>query len=358
MLTSDLRGAIRRAAVAAGYGAVADPVLRSAGAPCRYSSAVAFRLAAACGQPAEVIAARLSEALDTKVATVMVTGPGFLTFTSTPEAIAALPARIAAAGAASANSDALAGQRVRAAPPADLAAAASWDFAKKALAAELTARLAAAAGAQLTDDLTERAGPTPEETLSAASGGGAGREAVGSGRHGEDDAAGSGPARYVDSPGDAVRYAGTQAVRLSLARLAPGGAAAVDPVAAARHVRGNPAYAVRYAHARAASALRWAGRDRDPAGPVLVPAAWLPADPGQLTLLDALSWLPERAAAAARQGRPDLFVRYLEGLAANTIDIVRFTSHGDDGTMGLVAAARAGLAAGLGLLGVGAPGRL
>src|SRR5258707_14247058 len=37
--------------------------------------------------------------------------------------------------------------------------------------------------------------------------------------------------------------------------------------------------------------------------------------PGERELLDALSWLPERTAAAARGRRPDAFVRHLEGLA-------------------------------------------
>lgn len=354
MITSDLRLAISRAVEAAGYGAVTDPVLRPGGAPCRYSSAVAFRLAAARGQPAETIAKRILEALDTNVATAVVTGPGYLTLTSTPEATAALPARIAAAGAASANSDALAGRRAPAAPQANLATAPSWAFAKAALVAELTARLAVAAAAQL----TERAGATPQGNPRRQAGGKKRREDGGAGRREGGAAKVSPPARYSNSPEEAVRYAGAEAVRLALARLPPGGVVAVDPVAAARHVPGNPAYAVRYAHARAASALRWAGRDGDPAGPALVSAAWRPADPGQLALLDALSWLPERVAAAARRGRPDEFVRYLEGLAANTIDIVRFTSQSHDGTMVLTAAARAGLAAGLGLLGADAPDRL
>jgi arginyl-tRNA synthetase len=127
----------------------------------------------------------------------------------------------------------------------------------------------------------------------------------------------------------------------------------------ARHVPDNPAYAVRYAHARAASGVRWAAIP----GAGAVP--WRPpADPGELALLDALSWLPERVAVAARRGRPDEFARYLEELANATIAILSSTSHpgsarapGSD-RLALACAAQAGLAAGLGLLGVSAPDRL
>ncbi len=81
-------------------------------------------------------------------------------------------------------------------------------------------------------------------------------------------------------------------------------------------------------------------------------------------LLDVLSWLPERVAAAARRGRPDEFARYLEDLAAVTVDVLSSARHpssavapGSD-RLTLAMAARAGLAAGLGLLGVSAPDRL
>ena len=81
-------------------------------------------------------------------------------------------------------------------------------------------------------------------------------------------------------------------------------------------------------------------------------------------LLDALSWLPERVAAAARRGRPDEFARYLEDLASVTVDVLILCGYpgnarvpGSD-RLSLARAARTGLAAGLGLLGVGAPDRL
>ena len=117
---------------------------------------------------------------------------------------------------------------------------------------------------------------------------------------------------------------------------------------------------VRYAHARAASGVRWAAT---PGGAEAVPRR-PPADPGELVLLDALSWLPERVAVAARRGRPDEFARYLEELASATLATLSTAKHpGSAGAPGsdrlaLASAAQAGLAAGLGLLGVSAPDRL
>jgi arginyl-tRNA synthetase len=81
-----------------------------------------------------------------------------------------------------------------------------------------------------------------------------------------------------------------------------------------------------------------------------------------LVLLDALSWLPERVAIAARRGRPDEFARYLEELAAATVAALICVGYPANArvpaTDRLALAARTGLAAGLGLLGVGAPARL
>ena len=157
----------------------------------------------------------------------------------------------------------------------------------------------------------------------------------------------------------AVAYAGLDEVRFSLAGSVPGHPVRIEEVKIARHVPENPAYAVRYAHARAASGVRWAAALGAEAGPPRPPA-----DPGELALLDALSWLPERVAVAARRGRPDEFARYLEELASATIATLSSTSYpgsarapGTD-RLALARAARAGLAAGLGLLGVDAPDRM
>jgi arginyl-tRNA synthetase len=87
-----------------------------------------------------------------------------------------------------------------------------------------------------------------------------------------------------------------------------------------------------------------------------------PADPAERALLDALSWLPERVAVAARRGRPDEFARYLEDLARAAIGAMPFVGPGDDERLAvaraLAQAVRTGIAAGLGLLGVDAPERL
>jgi arginyl-tRNA synthetase len=157
----------------------------------------------------------------------------------------------------------------------------------------------------------------------------------------------------------AVAFAGADAVRFWLARAVPGRPVRLDAAIMARHAQDNPAYAVRYAHARAASGVRWA------AIPAAEAVPWRPpADQGELALLDALSWLPERVAVAARRGRPDEFVRYLEELANVTVVTLSSTSHPrgsgapGSGRLALASAARAGLAAGLALLGVSAPDRL
>jgi arginyl-tRNA synthetase len=77
-----------------------------------------------------------------------------------------------------------------------------------------------------------------------------------------------------------------------------------------------------------------------------------------LRLLDALSWLPERVAIAARRGRPDEFARYLEELASVTIDVLTAAPRAGSDRLALAGAARTGLGAGLELLGVDAPARL
>jgi arginyl-tRNA synthetase len=333
VITRDLREAIARAVAAAGFGA-ADPGLRPGGGPGRYASSVAFELGP---DPAE-IAGRLAESLaaESWISGAEVTGPGYLTVTVTTQALTALAGRVAKAGAESARSDALRG-RVLAVPPAvSLLEAATWEEAREALAVELTARLAAAAGATVSCGVA---------TLRLVLGGG--------------EAAAAGERRAAEVAA-AIAFAGLDAVRFSLARAVPGRPVRIDPEIIARHVPDNPAYAVRYAHARAASGMRWAAT---PGGAEAVPRR-PPADPGELALLDALSWLPERVATAARRGRPDEFARYLEELASVTIATLSSARHpgsarapGSD-RLALARAAQAGLAAGLELLGVSAPDRM
>ena len=331
MITRELREAIGRAVAVSGL-APAEPGLRPAGGPGRYASSVAFEL----GENPREIAGRLASwlAREPWIAQADVTGPGYLTITVTPGTLTALADRIAEAGPASASSDALRGVTLPAPPAADPLAAATWEEARQALAAELTARLAAAAGATLSaPHCPERTvAPPPAISPSPAAGG----------------------------PAAAVAFAGPDAVRFALARVVPGRPVLIDPEIIARHLPDNPAYAVRYAHARAASGVRWAAT---PGGAEAVPRR-PPADPGERVLLDALSWLPERVAVAARRGRPDEFARYLEELASVTI--AALTSPGYPGSarapgsdrLALARAAQAGLAAGLELLGVSAPDRM
>ena len=152
-------------------------------------------------------------------------------------------------------------------------------------------------------------------------------------------------------------------MRFALARAMPGKPLVISAAGISRNSLDNPAYAVRYAHARAASGVRWAAAlDAATAAQGEAALPCLPADPADLALLDALSWLPERVAIAARRGRPDEFARYLEELGRATIAASRFIGPADDERLalarGLATAARTGLAAGLGLLGVTAPDRL
>jgi arginyl-tRNA synthetase len=379
VITRDLRHALRRALAAAGFPPSTDPGLRATGIPGVYAASVALTLGGDPRATAATLAANLAE--ERWIATAEVTGPGYLTVTVTPDALAAVAANITAEGPACVTSDALAGQTAPAAPPGDPLTAPTWEEARKALGARLTARLAAAAGATVTEwvapernQLTHPADPFPARASLT--------EADGAEPH-----AGLGPrAPAADaSPGPpesglaaAVAFAGRDAVLFTLARSVPGKPLRVAPEIMARHTLGNPAYAVRYAHARAASGVRWAvaSSAADTIGSREAPSRSLedppePRDSGgyggaspRAILLDALSWLPERVAAAARRGRPDEFARYLEDLASVTVDVLSSASHpgsaaapGSD-RLTLAMAARTGLAAGLGLLEVTAPERL
>ena len=320
MLTAELRQAITAAADRPD----ANPLLRPGPQPGSYASSLPFRLNQDPQTAARALAARL--AAMPWIDQADLTGPGYLTVTVTHDALADLAVRIARAGPACAASDALLGRTVAGPPDSDPAAAPDWPSARTALAAQLTGRLAAAAGATVTFHAERIVVPPPA------------------------------PASPVPA---AVAYAGPDAVRFALALVPPGGTPP-SPEVIARHVLGNPAYAVRYAHAAAAAVLRWAATlGRWPAGfqPRLL------REPVELALLDALSWLPERVAMAARRGRPDEFAGYLEELAARTIDTMSTTGFTMIPTISserlwLAAAARTGLAAGLGLLGIGAPERI
>jgi arginyl-tRNA synthetase len=360
VITRDLRRSLARAVAAAGCGEAADPGLRSTGTPGQYAASVALGLGGNARETAGTLARALAEA--DWVKTAEVTGPGYLTITVTPDALSAVADAVIEAGPGCVTSDALAGVTVAAPPPGDPLAAASWEAARAALAARLTARLAAAAGATITEQPDSERVPPPLPATSASVSGVSRTRSDG-------PRTGAGEPEQANMAA-AVAFAGPDAVMFTLARAIPGKPVRVDPRIIARHLPGNPPYAVRYAHARAASGVRWAASYPG----VVTSATGLPPGetggyggslPGKTTaLLDALSWLPERVATAARRGRPDEFARYLEDLASVTVDVLSSVSHpgnaaapGSD-KLTLAMAARTGLAAGLGLLGVTAPDRL
>ncbi|HET9082009.1 MAG TPA: DALR anticodon-binding domain-containing protein [Trebonia sp.] len=348
MITRDLRRAIARSVAATGYRQAGDPGLRPTGTLGQYAASIALTLGANPRETAETLAGTLAE--EHWVKTAAVTGPGYLTITVTPEALAGVADAVISAGPACVTSDALAGHTVPAATQGDPLAASTWEEARAALAARLTARLAAAAGAAVAElPATERVQVSRQPSTDAGGfGGWSLREAAGG--------FGGWSLR------EAAAFAGRDAVLFTLARAIPGKPLRIDPETMAKHVPGNPAYAVRYAHARAASGVRWATASSS-ADTIRVAEA--------STLLDALSWLPERVAIAARRGRPDEFAHYLEDLARVTVDVLSSVSHPGAGGTGrekrtapgsdkltLAQAARTGLAAGLGLVEVSAPDRL
>jgi len=367
---------LRRAILAAAGHEDADPLLRPGPEPGSYASSLPFRLAPGSSRDPRGIAAALAARLGAEpwIAAAETTGPGYLTVTVTRDALAGLAVRVARGGLACVASDALHGRTVPAPAGVDPAAEPDWPRARAALAAQLTARLAAAAGATVIFS-PERAVVPPPAPLSPIP-----AESVPSSAPVPPPAPPSArlsplPAESVPSAAPAptprpeagpvaaaIAYAGPDAVRFALARMPPGGPAPQAPVIA-RYVLENPAYAVRYAHAAAAAVLRWAAAlGTGPAGPEQFRPCLL-TEPEELALLDGLSWLSERVAMAARRGRPDEFAGYLEGLAARTIETMSTTgfttiSSISSERLWLADAARTGLAASLGLLGVGAPRRL
>jgi arginyl-tRNA synthetase len=309
------------------------------GAPGTYATSLPFLLASAAGAAPEEIAAGLAATLRGQdwIGTASVTGGGYLTVTVTARALAALAVRVPAAGAAWAASDALRGTELTAPASADPASAASWEEAWQLVAAWVTGRLAGIAGATVKRQDNFERESRPRQAAPAA----------------------------------AVAFAGPEAIRYALASTTRGRAGRIDASRWARRDLGNPFFAVRYAHARAASVLRWAadlGVDR---GPAEVFRPELLSHRAELELLDAISWLPERAASAARRRRPDAFTRYLECLAARWLDCAESNpalpfggrsapqdEHEAAARLWLAAAAQTALGMGTRLLGLAAPQRL
>ena len=172
VLSADLRHLVAAAARDAGYpGHERDVGLRDGGAPGRYSSSLPLRLAPARADvpppfpsegagpaPADVGATMAAHLRRIPwIEDAQPTGPGYLTITVTPDKLTETAVLVAEAGPASACSDALAGTSHAAPPEAHLTSARSWAEARDLVAAQVTARLAAAAGATVTvNDSAER----------------------------------------------------------------------------------------------------------------------------------------------------------------------------------------------------------
>ncbi len=330
MITGDIAAAL-------GTGASGTWRPPPGGAPGTYATSLPFRLACEAGREPGEVAAGLAAALRgvAWISGASVTGRGYLTVTVTPAALASLAVRVARAGRACAASDALRGISLTAPASDDPADAACWDEAGRRVRAAVTGRLAAAAGATV-KTYSERP-PRP------------------------------GPS----APAAAVAFAGGEAIRYALASLPPARPALIEPATCVRNDLDCPFFAVRYARASAASVLRWAGDLGLDAGP---PEAFRPDlldQRAERDLLGAISWLPERVAAAARRRRPDAFTRYLEALAGAWLGCReacpalpfggRAAPRDEPGTaarLWLAAAARTALGTGLRLCGVAPPERL
>ena len=348
MITAGLRRAILAAAGLDGA-EDGDPLLRPGPAPGSYASSLPFRLARPGQDPREVAAALAGRlAGEPWIAAAEVTGPGFLTVTVTHDALAGLAVRIARAGPACAHSDALRGRVVPAAPPGPLAAAPGWPQARAAFAAQLTARLAAAAGATVFPDPERASVPAPASPSAAQPEGRSAAQPMA--------LPGTGPwRRRPGTPGPTRCGSRWPGCRPAASLGGPPGGGGYR---AARPGQSRLCCSVRACRRRRRAALgRRAG---DQASRVHAAPA---RRTGELALLDALSWLPERVAMAARRGRPDEFAGYLEELAARTIETMSTTSFTtissiSSESLWLADAAGPGSPPALGCSKIGAPGRL
>jgi arginyl-tRNA synthetase len=306
------------------------------GAAGGYATSLPFLLAGEEGaEPAaiaEALAARLRG--EAWIEAARVTGGGYLTVTVTTSALTRLAVRVTEAGPACAASDALRGTSVSAPASDDPAQAPTWAAARRLVAAAVTGRAAQCCGATL--DIH------PERTAPAGS-----------------------------APAAAVALVGADAVRYTLARSA---AARPEPTKGELLVPSgldSPFFGVRYAHAQAASVLRWAGDLGIERGEADEFRGELLSHRAELGLLAALSWLPERVAAAARRRRPDVLARHVESLASRWLDCAEghpalpfggrqapLEPAEASARLWLAAAAQTAIATGLRLLGVAAPARI
>jgi arginyl-tRNA synthetase len=323
-----------------------------------YATSLPLSLASLTRRPAASIADALASGLAILpwISAARVTGAGYLTITVTADHLAGLAARIVTAGSAAASSDALGGRQLTAPGPSDPAAALTWEQAWRSRQDAVTGLLADAAGAKV-NFIDSEPGVASSSPARAAS------------LQAPNPPTISGPVR------EAVAFHGADAVGYALARTSSASADSITRQLRLALDLDNPFVLVRYAHADAASTLRWAGdlglpartdpcRAAAPAGTLMRP---------EIALLNAMSWLPERVAAAVRRHRPAELAAHLEHLARAWLDCREScpalpfqgtAAPGQADTMLAPArlciadAARVALSCGLGLLGIGAPDRL
>ena len=375
---------------------------QAGGGPRTYATSLPFGLAEATGLDAAAVAAVLAARLRPVIwiADASATGNGYLTVAVTADTLAGLAVRVAQAGDRCADSTvlggtvqagtvqagtALAGTGRSAPAGADLASVATWPQAWRLATDAATGRLAAAASARVNfkTDPERPVGAHPAAPAGHARGGprvgadepgpaaSAGPGLAGPGVGG-DERGPAGPAGAGSGPvAAAVAFAGEDAIRYALVRARTGRAVRIDAGASVKQVLGNPFFAVCFSHADAVSMLRWAddlGLSRGAPGD-FVPSL-LALAPEQ-RLLSAISWLPERAAGAARRGQPHEFARYLEDLAGAYLDCrgscpalpflgssAPRTAAGVRARLWLASAAAAALGTGLRLLGIDPPDRV
>ncbi len=259
--------------------------------PASYATSLPFEIARLAGRQPQQVAVALADRLAAApwIAAAEPSGDGYLNLSITADALASVARRIVAAGPACARSEILRGTSAYLRAWPDPAAAATWQQAWQEQADAMTGRLAEAAGASVSLPSGPERGVSGHRSHPAA-----------------------------NSPVlAAVAYFGVSAVRYQLARTLPGRADQLDRLASVRQREPDPYAAVQFAHADAASTLRWAGdlkTGRNDPGDKL--AAALAGD-AERALLGLLSWLPVRVASAARRQRPDEVPRYLEEVAVS-----------------------------------------
>ncbi len=173
-----------------------------------------------------------------------------------------------------------------------------------------------------------------------------------------DGAAVRAAAADVAVPGDLVAVVGEDVARYAVLRSPT--RTVPDVALLARRVPGNPAFRVRYAHARLAALARNAAD----LGVAVGPDPGVLTHPGEIALVRCVAGFP----AVVRTGVPHRLARHLEALADAALDVndsCPVLPEGDEevadlhrARLALVVAARRVLTNGLGLLGVTAPERI